>query len=175
MPLPFHHLCLDSSASVVGCSKQVQITAQPPLHKWAGKESVRGKSASEFSSSVMLSSGVKTRDLGLSEVSKSRSLNAKWGAVFRTVGLIHIWSHIKLIIKQLWNRLRSCTIHPPTNIHGKIYIHHLYIKSFYLLFSSCLEIFLLECIIFSTSHRDQQLHKFPWIVFKNVWPLTECY
>lgn len=78
MPLPFYHLCLDSSTSVVGCSKQVQITAQPPLQKWAGKESVHGQFVSEFSSSVMLSSGVKNRDLGLSEVSKSRSLNAKW-------------------------------------------------------------------------------------------------
>ena len=77
MPLPFYHLCLDSSASVVGCSKQVQITTQPPLQNLAGKESVHGKSVSEFSSSVILSSVVKNRDLGLSEVSTSRSLNAK--------------------------------------------------------------------------------------------------
>ena len=75
---PFLSLVSDSSASVVGCSKQVQITAQPPLQNLAGKESVHGKFVSEFSSSVILSSVVKNRDLGLSEVSTSRSLNAKW-------------------------------------------------------------------------------------------------
>ena len=78
MPLPFYHWYLDSSASVVGCSKQVQITAQPPLQNLAGKkESVHGKFVSEFSSSVILSSVVKNRDLRLSEVSETRSLNAK--------------------------------------------------------------------------------------------------